>query len=350
MSGRRLSVLHVTESYGGGVAAAIRDYRRNSPQAEHHLIYAPRADAPIAASDLAGFASVTEMGASHVDRIRQVRSRARAFADVTIHAHSSFGGAYARLAVRKSLRRRIVYTPHCYAFERRDLNRVKRLLFWLIEWVLAFNTTLFAGCSAREVQLSAWPLAASKRLLVPNVFPTEMEEPKASGSSGNLLRIAGAGRLGPQKDPDFFACYVNTLRTSGRPVIATWIGGGDPSVEKTLQDAGISVTGWLSREDVQIHLRKADVYVHSALWEGFPLAVLESSALSVATVVRDIPAFKELPEGLKAEASLNKLLGTGDDAQALAAWQLENVTAWRAYLQGNNNAQQAKALEATYLL
>ena len=36
--GRRPVVLHVVEAFGGGVAAAVRDYARAVPECEHHLL------------------------------------------------------------------------------------------------------------------------------------------------------------------------------------------------------------------------------------------------------------------------------------------------------------------------
>ncbi|WP_223286226.1 hypothetical protein [Kocuria atrinae] len=31
-------VLHVVEAFGGGVAAAVRDYARATPECDHHLL------------------------------------------------------------------------------------------------------------------------------------------------------------------------------------------------------------------------------------------------------------------------------------------------------------------------
>ncbi|WP_163167316.1 glycosyltransferase [Arthrobacter sp. Alg241-R88] len=340
----------MTESFGGGVAAAIRHYKKNSPQAEHHLVYAPRDDAPIDAADLQGFASVTQMGSSHLGRILDLRRRLAAFDEVTIHAHSSFGGAYTRLSTAKSLKRRIVYTPHCYAFERQDIGLVKRVLFWLMEWALAFNTTLFAGCSEREVKLSRWPAVKAGRLMIPNIMTGVIAGTPGPSSDQQVVSVVGAGRLGPQKDPEFFARCIGELRRRGLDVSATWIGGGNPELEATLREEGVLVTGWLSSGEVQQHLRQADVYIHSALWEGFPLAVLEATALSVATVVRDIPAFEEVSEDLKLESALKILPHICRSQLDFAAWKQKNVSAWRSQLANNTDMHQERALNVAYEL
>lgn len=62
---------------------------------------------------------------------------------------------------------------------------------------------------------------------------------------------------------------------------------------RELAENGIQVTGWLPRAQLLTELAGSDVYLHSAAWEGFPLAVLEADALRIATVLRDIPAFED---------------------------------------------------------
>lgn len=290
----RYSVVHVAESFGGGVAAAIRDYVRNLPDVEHHLLYCPRDDAPLSPSDLEGFASVTALPAGIRRRLAAIRRQVDRVGPDAVHAHSSFGGAYARLALRSTSARPIVYTPHCYAFERSDLGRVSRAAYRLIERMLSFNTAVYAGCSAREVRLSRWRGSPATAELLPNVPPRDLPARRAPRVVDGPLRVVAAGRFGPQKDPAFFAATVQELRSQGREVDAVWIGGGDGAYGDLLDEAGVRITGWLGREDALKELAEADVYVHVARWEGFPIALLESSALGVPTVVRDIPAFEDV--------------------------------------------------------
>lgn len=86
-------VVHVTESFASGVAAAIRDYVRNYPSADHHLLYAPRTEAAVSRSDFDDFDGVTELPEGHVARVRFIRRFVNNLQrPVLIHAHSSKAG------------------------------------------------------------------------------------------------------------------------------------------------------------------------------------------------------------------------------------------------------------------
>jgi hypothetical protein len=149
---------------------------RNYPMAEHHLVFCARAEAAVGKVEFAEFERVTELPDGHVARIRFIRGLAQTFDGPTvIHAHSSKAGGYVRLALRTS-RHPIVYSPHCYAFEREDLSWCVRQSFRAIEWMLSFNTTAYATCSHREAELSRWPLSRPKVVLVPNVAATAISQ------------------------------------------------------------------------------------------------------------------------------------------------------------------------------
>lgn len=284
-------IVHVAESFGGGVAAAVRDYVRNTPYYEHRLLYANRDDAPITPADLEGFEEVSSLPEGHLRRVSAIRQYLKEFPDAIIHAHSSFGGVYARLAV-SSRRRHVVYTPHCYAFERTDLSLLKRSAYKFVEWALSLNTSVFAVCSPREASLSEWRLNKKSAIVfVPNVPPEGAVTKARAVQSGRPLEVVGGGRLGKQKDPRYFLEVLAAIRSSGTPVASTWIGGGAAEDVALLHRNGVRVLGWLERKRAMEQLTRADLYVHSAAWEGFPVAVLEAVALGVPVVARRIPAF-----------------------------------------------------------
>nr|WP_286138790.1 glycosyltransferase [Arthrobacter sp. OV608] len=341
-------MIHVTESFGGGVAAAIRDYCRNFPSAEHHLVFAPRSDAPVDPADMGSFASVTELRPGHFRRIRDLRRYMRRHPNAVIHAHSSFAGAYVRASIVKTDHRPIIYTPHCYGFERRDSGRSTRSLFWLLEWLFSFNTTVFAACSKREEQLSNWPMAPARSVHVPNVASSDVVSVQRPIELGRVRHVVGAGRLGPQKDPSFFRDCILALRDAGYEVDATWIGGGDLDTELMLAEAGIAITGWLPRPDVLERLKAADVYIHSARWEGFPIAVLEASLMGVPIVARDIAAFAGIEMPLLVD-SPEELVDSWPDLES-ADVRLEMVKSTAAALANCNDLAQAEALRGLYQL
>jgi glycosyltransferase involved in cell wall biosynthesis len=339
----RLTVLHVVEKYRSGVGSAIAQYTRSLPEVEHHLLSGTPVDAEGDLAEQAHFHSTFQMTGSRLAKVRRVREVAHALRPDVIHAHSSHGGAYARLAVSRA-GFRVVYTPHCYAFERQDISSAARGAFWVAEALLALNTSAFAACAPREWQLSAWPTRRAPRHLVPNIAPEGVPQ-RLARTPGSPL-VAGGGRLSPQKDPDFFLDLVGRLREQVPQLRAVWLGDGEPGSRDALRAADVEVTGWLPRAEALPVLATADLYVHSALWEGFPLMVAEATALRVPTLVRRLPCFADVPQQLT-------LAGQDDTAAALACLADDgsaeaNVAAWSAVLEHNTEADQRAALMDLY--
>ncbi|WP_264014095.1 glycosyltransferase [[Mycobacterium] manitobense] len=284
----RPRIVHVTESFGSGTAAAIRDYVRNYSAADHHLVYSARTEAAVGSAEFAGFVTVTELPSGHYARIRFLRVFiANSDRPLIIHAHSSKAGVYVRMSVRKSATP-IVYTPHCYSFERLDVAWPIRQCFRAVEWLLSFNTTCYASCSPREGQLSRWPISRPRVAVVPNVGQARLAR-QMDTHAHDTIRIAGNGRLGNQKDHTFFADAVASVTAQRPDVRAVWIGGGESAHVAQLRARGIEVTGWVSRSEALAVLASCDVYLHTALWEGFPISILEASAAGLPVIARNRP-------------------------------------------------------------
>ncbi|WP_052663851.1 glycosyltransferase [Psychromicrobium lacuslunae] len=345
-------VLHITEAMGGGVASALFDYLRSTPELEHHLLYVSRAEtSALGAQWKELFTSVQELPQGQLNRIRKVRSRIKELKPGVVHSHSSFAGFYARLAAAKSASLRQVHTPHCYAFERLDLKRPLRLALRLIEWTLSFNTTVLAGCSPRETALGARRFLSPQRSYLPNLapeLPIRQQTADSVSVRTEVLRVTGAGRLGAQKDPELFISAIQQLRQAGNRVVASWVGGGDPVLVDRLNRAGVQVTGWLPRPEALERLADNDVYLHTAAWEGFPLAVLEASALHLATVVRDIAAFQGL--GLPAKITESSELPGLWEQLRDPIFRAELVAQTRYALRSNTRSAQRQALLEAYAI
>lgn len=345
-------VLHVVECLGAGVATAVFTYIDQVPEHEHHLLYSTRAEtATLPAGWEKRFATVQVLPEGHLSRIVAVRRRAELLTVDVVHAHSSYAGVYARLALRSRADRRIVYTPHAYAFERRDLHEAGRAGFWCIEAVLALNTDTFAACSPREASLSRWTPGRSRVVHVPNVadlpaVPRGAQNGAGTRDSDHPVRIAGSGRIGEQKDPVFLIDAVEAVRRAGHRVEAVWIGGGEPELEARLADAGIEVTGWISRTEAIGLLSRQDVYVHTADWEGFPFAVLEATAVGTPIIVRSRPHFHGL--GLPLEIETPAELVDCWPAIATESGRQLLVSQARTALAGHTGTAQAEALRDVY--
>jgi glycosyltransferase involved in cell wall biosynthesis len=155
------------------------------------------------------------------------------------------------------------------------------------------------------------------------------------------------GRVSAQKDPAFFCRTLDHIRASDPSARGLWVGDGPPDRVAGLRGAGVEVTGWLGHSQALRALARGDVYVHTAAWEGFPLAVLEAHHASVPIVCREIPAFRGAPQTSLAstpEAVSALVLDICTDADL----RTQNLTAWQAFLSANNPQAQRSALMSIY--
>jgi glycosyltransferase involved in cell wall biosynthesis len=311
--GARPLILHVVESLGSGVTTALEEHLRSAPEYVHVVLGWRRHKAQTG-DDLHRLAAdVLPLPRGRLAQFLAVRRWVRELQPDIVHAHSSYAGLYVRL-LPKRLARAVVYTPHGFSFERRDVPAPLRAVFRLAEAVLSMRGAGVAAVGPREAELARRLPGRQQVVYVPNVVrltelvtPPEPHELEAAGSgTGPVLRLATVGRITPAKDPAFFVRLVLLGRELGLPLRWIWVGGGEPVDERALRDAGVLVTGWTSRARALGWLAAADVYVHTAAWEGAPVSVLEAAALGLPIVARrnpalaalDLPVLCDTPEAL----------------------------------------------------
>jgi glycosyltransferase involved in cell wall biosynthesis len=207
-----------------------------------------------------------------------------------VHAQSSYAGAYVRalLPIPKGV---IVYTPHCFAFERMDLSPSKRAVLRMVERMLAWRTGTLFAVSEHEGRL-ADSLSGRWRVIRAVNTPDLPDELVGSAHSPGPLdrvRVTAVGRICRQKDPEFFMDVVRIARRRGVDVDWTWIGDGEPHLRAGLENLGVTVTGWQDRVAAMQVLASSHICLHTAAWEvGVPMTVLEAAGMGVPSVVRSM--------------------------------------------------------------
>ncbi|MDN5548346.1 MAG: glycosyltransferase, partial [Rhodococcus sp. (in: high G+C Gram-positive bacteria)] len=98
-----------------------------------------------------------------------------------LHLHSSLAGL-ARII--PGHRAGIVYTPHCYAFERTDVSPLARVLYKSVErGLLSIRRQCVVAVSGREAELTTELSNSSTSIVVGNVSPTDHGEYLRASSS-----------------------------------------------------------------------------------------------------------------------------------------------------------------------
>ncbi|NIL74764.1 hypothetical protein RhoFasB10_00853 [Rhodococcus sp. B10] len=283
----RADVLHISEAYGGGVQSAISRYIENSPSLVHQVLVRTRSEHDIA--EPCGAESISYNG-SLAGFIRAARAHILRTKPNAIHLHSSFAGLLRLFDFGPDIK--VVYTPHAYAFLRRDSSGAARSAYRAIETVLSRRAQTIAAISPFEAASAARMAGPSTEVTyLPNVVPDAALVPPSDHGPDGRPEVVMAGRISAQKDPLFFA---EVARASHSNVRWTWVGDGDADMREVLEQAGVVITGWVPSDLVKKHIAAADLYLHSAEWEGAPITLLEAAAVGTPILARGIDALEGL--------------------------------------------------------
>jgi len=203
-----------------------------------------------------------------------------------LHMHSTYAGLVGRLVPSAGWTR--FYTPQGYAFLNDSHPRPVRLTVFAAEMLLARRAHVLA-CSLAEGAEAAEQLRSRAVSVVQNGLDMDALPSLAPEPNGRLV-VASIGRVVYQRRPDLFAEVAALLH--GEDARFVWLGDGPE--RSTLARAGVSVSGWLSQEEVVSAMLGANVIVHFSAFEGLPLALLEAMTTGRAIVASDLPVIREV--------------------------------------------------------
>lgn len=292
----KTKVLHLSLSHGGGIISALETYIINSPLSDHYLVAANDDSCQINISNPKNLVNtyIINLNFKGILSLYEIYKQIK---PTHIHLHSSIAGVVGRLIF--PFFKNVIYTPHCYAFERTDISKIKRCFFYFAERLLALKPTTVAGCSPREVTLGNELAFKVFKKKISNIFLTNYSSitHKWQNPNNSIKRVIMIGRICPQKDANFFIQTFKQLQLLDSSIKFYWIGNGaDNDINKLLLN-GITCSGWLSREELVDEVLNSDLYFHCAAWEGNPMSVLEVSRMEMPIVGRKIPSLESI--GLK---------------------------------------------------
>ncbi|GAB05987.1 glycosyltransferase [Gordonia amarae] len=336
-----MRIAHVSEAFGGGVQTAIVNYITATPEHDHHLLIRSRpGHGTIGIPENVG---VSGYSGSILGYLRHARRQVVDGDFDIVHLHSSFAGV---LRAVLPARIDIAYSPHCYATETGSRPAL-RLAYHAAEKALSLRPQILVAVSPRERQIGYALNPRMPATIVPNCATAAAPETapeKAQERTDLRPTVAMTGRICAQKDPRFFAEVANILHNNGFRFI--WIGEGDDGADG-LRAAGVEITGWLTPAESRGILRHADLYLHTAAWEGGPLAPLEAAAAGCPVLSRTIGSMSSLGYRVvgntpaQAATAVNEFFSSDDFRK-----QAENSTA--AVLRYHSLANMSEALKEAY--
>ena len=149
--------------------------------------------------------------------------------------------------------------------------------------------------------ISVLPRKLQQVYLLPNAIDVQrFQKPEnhINSSNKNICKLISIGRLDKNKNHQLLVDVVSILKNRSFPVHLEMIGEGDQrknlesKISNLRLDSEISLLGM--RENVQENLWDSDIYVHSAITEGFGLTLLEAMAAGLPVVCTDGKGNREL--------------------------------------------------------
>ncbi|WP_102409612.1 glycosyltransferase [Vibrio cyclitrophicus] len=284
-----LKIAHVVESTATGTLSMV-SLSANSLVREGNevtIIYSRREDTP---SNLSDFFHVgvklieIKIKPSSLLSIYNIYRAISLINPDIIHCHSSFAGFFTRLATIGH-RSKLFYSPHCVSFMRVDISKLKKKLFELVELIACLKRSTYLACSNSEKNALLRAIPFADVILLENAVDlSDFSGARDVSLQPDVKKVITVGGIRPQKGPSELSVLARQFE--GKNVEFIWIGDGDNEAKKILADAGVTVTGWKSRENVIKELYSADLYLSTALWEGMPVSLIEACAANLPIVAR----------------------------------------------------------------
>lgn len=301
-SGSPLHIVHVVESFGGGVIGFVEQLCRHLPSHRHTVLHAVRASEVDPKVTQARFPAEVEFvlwphavrEIAPVADLRALLALTRTLpklkADV-VHLHSSKAGFLGRIACRMLGIRSVVYTPGGAAILRQDITEAKRNLYGRLEAIGHRFGGQVVACGRGEAQaLAQYGVPAQ---VIANGTEPGPNPPLRAVPADRPLTVLTLGRATVQKDPARFGRIAQAL-AGEEQYRFVWVGSGE--LEHLLPRPAVEVTGWLPASEVRGRLEKADIYLSTAIWEGLSLAVLEGMAAGLPLLLSDCPGNTDVVE------------------------------------------------------
>lgn len=275
-----MKVVHIVESFGGGVYDFIKDLTNEMQEYETTIFYGDRGNLKI------GFENdfrknIKFIKWENAQREIFLSKDIKALFEVikilrkekydVIHLHSSKAGFLGRVAAKLvGQSKNVIYTTHGISFLRQDISNSKLKLFILLEKIGEVCGGQTIACSKSEAEfIKSKGIACEYINNGIKIDENFVKQPKKD----NVIRMINVGRITEQKNPKLFNEIAKEFIHNPK-IKFIWIGEGED--RKQLSSENIEITGWLSQEQVKERLKEADIYLSTSKWEGLSLAVLQA--------------------------------------------------------------------------
>lgn len=210
----------------------------------------------------------------------------------TVYMHSSKAGAIGRIALLFNRKINKIYNAHGWYFNA-EIGKKKKILFTIIEKLLAYNTNIIINISNSEYTSALEKKIAKpkKMCIIENGIDfTEFDRVEQYRDNirqkynikDNEILIGVVGRVSEQKDPITFIKAAKLVNDKYKNTKFMFVGSGELEdevkeyAEKNNISENVFITGWV--DNSKEYISAFDIAVLPSKWEGFGLAIIEYMA------------------------------------------------------------------------
>ena len=298
-------IIYVVESFGAGVYTFLTELSNSI--IEHYevvIIYSVREETPINfKNDFDTKIKFIQIdmcrGLNPVKNLKslvQIKKVLKKENPDVIHLHSSKAGFLGRIAcyANRFNMDKVFYNPHGFSFLQQNESKLKRKLFYGLEWFASRLGGYTVGCSKGEFEEA---LKISRKCInINNGIDTSKIDKIIKENNLNIIHskrnkklvIGTVGRICYQKNPQLF----NDIAKFFTEYDFIWVGDGELK-DKLVAD-NIKVTGWTERKEVIKELIDIDIFILTSLWEGLSISLLEAMYLGKPVIVSNVTGNKDV--------------------------------------------------------
>lgn len=294
-----MKILHVVESFFGGVYDFIKDFTEITPEYQHTTLYGKREGLKDNfQNDFKG--NIKFILWKNAKREISIKNDFLALKELLnllkkenfdiIHLHSSKAGFLGRVAAKiYNQQNKVIYTTHGISFSRKDVSNRKLKLYILLEKIGSLCGGKIIACSKSEAEFIK--SKGIKCSYVNNGIKIEDKFLKIEKKEKNILNIVTVARITEAKNPKLFNKIAENF-IKNKDIKFIWIGDGE--LKEQLSSKNIEVTGWLDQKEIYHQLMKADIYLSTSSWEGLPIGVLQGMKNKLPIILSNCNGNKNL--------------------------------------------------------